>query len=330
MERLERISTGFTEAKILLTAADLGVFDQLKGEGKSADEVCSALDGDPRGVRILLDALCAMEILSLEDGRYRLRPEVAPHLTEDATDHFPSMLRHRNRMFRRWAHLEERVLGVEDRPPTATASIRDDPRGNESFIRAMYAVGHRSVPEVVDHIDLGGVGSVADVGGGPAHYLSEFLLRCPEARGFLVDLPPTLEVAGKLLANSPLMERVRFVSWDIYAGDAPEELPPVDLVFLSHIVHQEGENENRALMRRLHQVVSPGGRLVVREFLLDVECAMPAVAPLFAVNMLAMTERGRAWTGADIAAWGEDAGFRHERTAACDERTGLVFLRRES
>ena len=71
MERLERISTGFTEAKILLTAAELRIFDMMKGEAKTAEEVRSALDGDIRGVRIFLDALCAMEILSLDDGRYR-------------------------------------------------------------------------------------------------------------------------------------------------------------------------------------------------------------------------------------------------------------------
>jgi len=239
------------------------------------------------------------------------------------------MLRHRNRMFRRWAHLEERVLGVEDRPPTATAAIRDDPESNENFIRAMYAAGHKNVPGVVDRIDLEGVRSVADVGGGPAHYLSEFLRRREQARGFLVDLPPTLEVAGRILADSPLRERIRFVAWDIYAGDSPEDLPPVDLVFLSHIVHQEGEEQNRALMERLHRAVVPGGRLVVRDFLLDGHCAQPSAAPLFAVNMLAMTERGRAYAGAEIAAWGEAAGFLHERTVSADERTGLVFLRRE-
>jgi len=328
MERLEKIANGFIEAKILLAAAELRVFDLLVGGGKSAEEVRQALDGDLRGVEILLDALCAMELVRKEGGRYTNHPDCEAHLVEDSPDHYPSLLRHRNLMFRRWAFLEERVRGLPDPDGSPQRPQMHDPEANENFIRAMYAVAHRGAREVAGRIDMEGVRTLADLGGGPGHHLEAFLHRSPEIEPYLVDLPLTLEVARKVLAASPFRDRIRLVAWDIYADDPPAGLPALDLAFLSQVLHGESETRNRDLFRRLYPVVAPGGRVVVRENLVDQDRTTPAPAALFAVNMLAMTQGGRTFTEAEIAGWGEEAGFAHEGGERIDERSCLVTLRR--
>ena len=328
MDKLETIANGFIQAKVLLAAAELRVFELLKEGGRTAAEVCRALDGDLRGVEILLDALCAMEVLVKEGERYRNRPEHEPFLLEDSATQYVSMLRHRNHMFRRWADLEDRVRGVPQVESAEDRSVLLDSRANENFIRAMYAVGHKSAPSTVDRIPLEGVRTLADLGGGPGHYLVEFLRRLPEAEGYLADLPLTLGVARELLASSPLHERIRFVEWDLYAGDVPEELPPLDLAFLSQVIHSESPARNRHLLRRLHGVLAPGGLLVVRENLVEEGRTSPAPAALFAVNMLAMTHDGRTYTEGEVARWGAEAGLVHECGERLDERTCLVLLRR--
>jgi SAM-dependent methyltransferase len=232
-------------------------------------------------------------------------------------------------MFRRWAHLEERVLGVEDRPePAERAQLHDDARRNESFIRAMHYAGRESVAGAVDRIDLTGVRTVADLGGGPGHFLVGFLRRLPEAEGHLVDLPLTLRTSRRVLADSPVRDRIRFVEWDLYDGERPAALPPLDLAFLSQVVHSETAERNRALMRRLLDAVAPGGRLVVRENVVDEGRTSPPAAALFAVNMLAMTPGGRTYTEAEIASWGREAGFAFEGGVRVNERSYLLAFRR--
>jgi hypothetical protein len=115
LERLTRISAAFTETKVLLTAAELRVFERLRGEGATAAQIAEQVDGSLYGVEILLDALVAMEVLDKRDGVYRNRPELEPLLLEDSPTQFTAMLRHRNLMFRKWAFLEEKIRGASRR-----------------------------------------------------------------------------------------------------------------------------------------------------------------------------------------------------------------------
>jgi SAM-dependent methyltransferase len=325
-QRLSEISSGFIQAKILMTGAELRVFDPVSGDGATAGEVAEKVGGTVRGIEILLDALTAMEILDKRDGVYRLRPEYEPYLREDSPVHFPAGLRHRNRMFRVWSFLEERIRGEER--PEFRRSVVEDPEANENFIRAMYAYSRDNVSAVVDRIDLAGVRRVADLGGGPGHYLEEFARRLPEAEGYLVDLPLTLNVARKVLAESPARDRIRFVEWDFYADPPPPDMPEQDLVFVSQVLHAASPDSNVEFLRRLRPRVAPGGRVVIHENAVNPDRISPVWAALFAVNMLAMTDGGRTYTEDEMLEWGREAGFEAEAGERIHERSYLVRMRK--
>jgi SAM-dependent methyltransferase len=321
--RLETIAHGFIEAKILLTAAELRLFDALRPPGATAPVV----GGELRGVEILLDALVAMEIVAKEGERYRNRAEYEPHLLEEARDCYPARLRHSNHLFRGWARLEERITGRRE-AAGGERSVVSEPATNRNFIQAMYAVGAAGAPAVVDRIDLSGVASVVDLGGGPGHYLREIGHRLPAATLYLVDLPLTLETARDLLRHQGDGGRVQRVAWDFYHAPPPPVLPPVDLIFFSQVIHAETPEHNRALLRALYPLVAPGGRLIVHENVVDPGRTTPKEAALFAVNMLAMTPGGRTYTEQEIAAWGEAAGFLCEGGERIHARSYLLTLRR--
>jgi len=325
--RLEAISRGFVEAKILLTAAELRLFDALAPPGGTAAEVAATLGVDLRGVEILLDALVAMEIVAKHGERYRNRPEYEPHLVEAAADCYPAMLRHHNHLFRGWARLEERITGHGEAVGEERSVIRD-PATNRNFIQAMYAVGAGGAAAVVDRLHLAGVASVVDLGGGPGHYLREIGHRLPAAELYLVDLPLTLETARDLLLRQGDGGRVRCVAWDFFHTPPPVDLPPVDLIFFSQVMHAETPEANRALLRTLRAQVNPGGRLIVHENVVDPGRTTPKEAALFAVNMLAMTAGGRTYTEQEIAAWGEAAGFTFEGGERIQARSYLLSFRR--
>lgn len=325
-ERLERISTGFIEAKIVLAAAELRLFDAVARGPSTAEAVARTVEGGSRAVEILLDALVAMEIVEKRDDTYRLRDEFLPYLTASSPTHYPSLLKHRNRMFRKWAFLEERITGVE--PPETGRSVLEDEAANEDFIRAMYAVGHERATLVAERIDLEGARTLADVAGGPGHYSEALLGRAPALEGWLLDLPLTLSVAERLLESSPFRDRIRRVAWNVYDEPPPAGLPAFDVVFISQLVHAESPERNAELFRRLFPLVSSGGSVIVHEQVVAPGRTAPRPAALFAINMLAMTDGGRTYTEDEILSWGSAAGFARERGERVDDRSFLVKMKK--
>lgn len=327
-DRLEQIANGFMESKILLAAAELRIFDLL-GDGRSSSDMAAALGAPLRGVEILLDALAAIGLCEKSGTLYRTRPEYAARLVESERNHYPSLLRHRNRMFRGWSALEAKVL---DRRPDAGPngrSVLTNARDNENFIRAMASASAATIPAIVDRIDLAGVRRLADVGGGPGAYLAAFCARSPALEAaYLVDVPLTVSVARRLQAGGPDAARMRYVEWDFYADEAPEGLPPFDLVFLSQVVHAESPEANAVLFLRLAALLAPGGRLVVHERTVEEDRSRPAPGALFAVNMLAMTEGGRTYTDAEISSWGAAAGLKRVAGERVSPMSYLLTLQR--
>ena len=147
-------------------------------------------------------------------------------------------------------------------------------------------------------------------------------------KGWLIDLPLTVAVAEDLLADCPDRGRLSLAVWDFYEEEPPDDLPVMDLLLVSQVLHAESPEKNIELLSRLHPLLAPGARVVVHEFLVGDDRTSPPAAALFAVNMLAMTDSGRTYSAAEIEAWGAATGFEPEGSEALDDRSGLVVLRK--
>ena len=78
---------------------------------------------------------------------------------------------------------------------------------------------------------------------------------------------------------------------------------------IGHILHSEGVDRSRDLLRRTFHALEPGGTVAIMEFLVNEERTGPAPSLMFAVNMLVHSECGDAFTFTEIRAWMEEAGF---------------------
>ncbi|MEA4909541.1 MAG: methyltransferase, partial [Anaerolineaceae bacterium] len=68
--------------------------------------------------------------------------------------------------------------------------------------------------------------------------------------------------------------------------------------------------------------LNPGGRLVIRDHVLDVERAGPPEAALFAVQMLLATDSGGLDTRQDWDHWLQSAGFQPAHILALPDWAG--------
>jgi len=219
-----------------------------------------------------------------------------------------------------WSRLTDVVLQgrpARDLPPAAEAPEKR----TRHFIGAMQHYGSQRAPEVAAQLDLAGEERILDVGGGSGAYCHEFLRHLPKATATLFDLPPVLPLARKYAEEAGLADRMDFVAGD-YNTDA---LPTgFDLVFMSAIVHINSPEQNARLVQQGARALRPGGRLVIRDWVMVPDRTRPVPGALFAINMLVNTDVGDTYTAEEMRGWMEAAGLADVEVLETADGGGLV------
>ncbi len=321
--RIDELVGGYRAARIIMAATELGIFDALQPEALRADELARNLSADPRGIRILCDALCALGVLEKSRGRYRNSPPASRFLVESSPESRAASVRHGAILYRRWGRLAEvvrRGRGVQDEEFTPPM-VRD----KRAFAAAMADIGRTSAVQTVERLDLSGVGSLLDIGGGPGLYAIEFAGRYPGLVVTILDDAETLKVADRNVSAAGLRDRILLRPGDASSDDLGG---PYECVFMSNLVHIYGPEWNRQLVARCAAVLTPGGRLVIKDFFLDAERVSPAGSALFAVNMLVNSEAGDCYTAEEIGGWMDAAGLRFDGVIGLTEQSSLFLGRK--
>jgi hypothetical protein len=144
-------------------------------------------------------------------------------------------------------------------------------------------------------------------------------------RAILFDLPEVIPLARERLTQCGVAERVDLVAGDFYVDPLPRG---VDLVWMSAIIHQNSPDENRALYRRAAEALESGGRLLIRDIVMEPSRTAPPAGALFAVNMLVATAGGGTYTLAEIRDGLHSAGFEDVQLIRRDEGMHAVVSAR--
>lgn len=318
---LSDLSGGYKRASILLTANHLGLFRALAPAPLTADELAAHMETDRRATTLLLDALAAMDLLSRsQEGRYSLRGLAEEFLHPEAEHYQGDILNHGFYQMRRWAKLAEVVRSGD--PAPKEGGKRDRTRDElRAFILGMQNIAQRSAEETADALDLRGIASILDCGGGPGTYLHAFLRRLPEARGAVLDFPDVVDIAREQAEKEKMTGRVDYLPGSMFERDLEG---PWDLVFLGNIIHSWGEEDVRTILRRSAEALASGGRLAVKDFFLDERGLAPEEGVIFSINMLVGTPEGRSYRRADVEAWMDEAGLDVVQYATIGSHSGLL------
>lgn len=316
---LMRLAHGFEAAKILLVANDLGLFKQLDRE-RGAAEVAGELGVDARALELLMNALVALGLLEKGSGGFRNAPVAASFLAGDS--YRGHIFRHIHHCWESWSDLAGVVRRGGPDLVREAVILHDEVEWNRAFIRGMDDVTRDLAPQVVAQLDLAGAHRLLDVGGGPGTYARAFLTAYPHLTEVTIfDLPSALEVARERLTGFARRDDVCLVAGDF---DADAFAGSFDAIWISQVLHSQNEAGCRALLAKATQVLAPGGRLFVHEFLLDDSRTQPLTAALFAVHMLVMTAGGRAYSGKEIVAWLQECGLVDIEVRKVSDDTGVV------
>ncbi len=296
---------GYQAAAVMTAAAELDLFSAVGRGPATSRELAKALECDPRGMAVLLDALAALKLLGKENGGYTLAPGVAEVLTHGGAQTSLGMAQHQANCMRRWAQLARVVR--DGRPADRTPSVRGEAGDEESFIAAMDNTSAPMADAVVRRIQPLEFRRLLDIGGASGTWTITFLHACPGSTAILFDLPVVIPMAERRLTAAGVGGRVRLVPGDFTADPLPAG---ADLAWVSAIVHQNSREENRALFGKVHAALVPGGRIAIRDMVMDETRTRPVSGALFAVNMLVGTPGGGTFTFAELRADLEEARFK--------------------
>lgn len=306
---------GFMLSRVILSAAQFDFFTVLEATPMSAADLATRLALDARATTRLLDSLVAAGLLTKQNDAYQVTPASACLSARHPQTMLPMVL-HMNGIWNNWSTLSEAVkTGTNDRLESVVAATDD--RQRQAFIGAMHVIGRQLAQEIAAAYDLSPFRQLLDIGGASGTYTIAFLAKNPVLRAVLFDLPGVTDMAKERIAAEKLAQRVTIVSGDFYRDALPGGC---DLALLSAIIHQNSPQQNVELYRKIWQALQPGGKLLIRDHIMDESRTQPADGALFAINMLVNTAAGDTYTFAEVKAHLEQAGFGEVRMVRQGER----------
>jgi SAM-dependent methyltransferase len=294
---------GFQESRAALTAIELDAFTAV-GKGASGKEVAAKLGTGPRATEMLLNALVALGLLTKHDGRFHNTPATARYFVAGSPDDARVGMLHTVHLWPRWSTLTECVR--KGTSVTYKETTEREEEWTEAFIAAMHRNARARAPLVVQAVGSEGVRRMLDVGGGSGAYSIAFAKANEQLHVELLDVPAVLPIAQRHIDEAGLGQRIKTRAGDLRIDKFGQGF---DLVLVSAICHMLGPEENLDLLKRCHEALASGGRIVISDFVLEADKTTPRFGALFALNMLVGTREGSSYSENEYAAWLKDAGF---------------------
>lgn len=303
--RLMDLAWGYAAPVVIATAVRYGLFELIGQRGASLEELVRRTGLSERGLRILLQALVGWRLLRRTGSRFELTPESATYLVPNRPEYRGELfLHHLEQLLPRWLRLPEVVRTGRPVPDSRSPAER-----YAGFVEALFASNYPAAKALQRHLQLADRTEpfhVLDLGAGSGVWGIALAEGAPLVSVTAVDWPEVLVIARKKAAAYGVSDRFRWVEGSFF------EVPlgsGYDLVVLGHVLHAEGIEGVRRLLRQSYDALRPGGQLAIQEFLPDDDRSGPPLPLLFAVNMLVNTEAGDTYTLAELRGWLEEAGF---------------------
>jgi hypothetical protein len=297
LDGLQRLLWNFAAQRVITVAGRTGILNALANRSATPAEVAAELGLDPMATGKVIRALCAQGLVEPEGDGYRLAHGLRPYFGLGDVD-FTPFIDHLHNMYEKWGEsLEPWLRGEEWRTTPRT------PEETRRFGEAMRAMGSQIARRVAEAMDLDGVRSLLDVGGGWGQFSKAMCAVGSEIEATVLDIPQVAEAAPASIVGTDYEGRISWIGGDYLETDYGSGY---DLVLLANILHQELAPQAAEIVRRAACALAPGGRVVAVDFAIDDAKREHLLGSLFAINMRSF---GDTWSEPEIRGWMTDAGL---------------------
>jgi ubiquinone/menaquinone biosynthesis C-methylase UbiE len=281
---------------------------QLPQEGgRTAAELSLLLSIPVRSLERLLNANVALGFLEKMGDNYCNSQTAQSYLVGDSPDYMGDFVTlagtHGFSKWTRFTHCVKNNAPLED----LEADYKQNEERMQHFTRAMHNNAKGTARFLSSLPIWEDCSRLVDVGGGSGVYCITLAERFPHLHATLIDFPPVCKVARKYVDSSASKGRITVLEGDALRDQIRES---GDVVLVSQVLHGMSDCQCETLLRQCYDSTTPGGKIIVHEFLADDSKVGPLYSTLFALNMLMTTPEGDAYTRSTVAGWLEHVGYR--------------------
>jgi len=306
---LHALGLGFMAARTLHVALELRLFTHLAPGSQTLTHIANALALAERAAGRLIYACAALGLVQATGDNFGNTPLTQKYLVEGQPKFIGRYLRLFDAMgYHRWEQMSEalRHNGPVDDLAHPYHYLADDAEDATTFSAAQHA-GSRSLGHALARrVDFTPFTCLLDLGGGSGAYTVEILRRYPHLRAILFDFPQVGRLAEAVMRQEGLTDRVHIVGGD-YERDALPAGP--DVVLWSGNLHASSPEICRRVLTWLHDLLPPGGMLLIHDYVLDDSRSGPLIPALLALHLTLVSEHGQVYSGAELRDLLAQAGF---------------------
>jgi ubiquinone/menaquinone biosynthesis C-methylase UbiE len=207
-------------------------------------------------------------------------------------------------------------------------AVNQEAEGTGFFTQLVENIIPMSYPgaqKLGDHLKLAKAKNdvrVLDLAAGSGIWGIALAQKSPRVRVTAVDWAGMIPTTKRVTEKFGVHDRFDFVEGDLLEADFGNSY---DVATLGHILHSEGEQRSRELLKKTFSALKPGGTIVIAEWLVNDRRTEPTHSLMFAVQMLVNTERGDIFSFNEIKSWLGDAGFKRVRKLEAPGPSPLVL-----
>lgn len=311
----------FTQARAIMSAADLNIFEAIGKDKKTYLEIAESCKTHPQATKQLLDCLTGIGYLLWNSERYALKPKLYKWLLKEYPSNFIGKLRFQLSEWNWMTKLEDYVR--TGRPMELHSVINESEWAN--YQDGMRDLSVNTAKELASKISLPtNTSKLLDIGGSHGLYSIELCKKYPSMSSTILELPGALDRASAIAAEHGLNDRVKYQPGNALTDDLGEL--QYDLIMINNVVHHFTAEDNLKLAQKVARALKPGGIYAVGEFIRGKKPGSGGAVASGAGLYFALTSESGTWSIQEINSWQEKAGLQTHKPISLMTLPGWKIL----
>ncbi len=264
----------FQAAKALRDLGILQLIRSSRGRGMEIEEIARKLDLSEYGVKVLLEAGLSLELVMVEEGRFRLTKTGWHILSDELTRVNMDFTNDVNYM-----GMFSLADSVRTGKPTGLKTLGDwntiyeglcqlPGKAQQSWFAFDHYYSDFSFNEILPLVITPGVKHLLDVGGNTGRFAVKCAAYKEDLQVTILDLPEQLEKAGEEIRKNGFSERISCIPMDLLDHSIP--FPgQVDVIWMSQFLDCFSKEDIAELLRRAREAMGEDSTLFIMELYWD-------------------------------------------------------------